>query len=92
MNHICKARWLLITGVLCALQAVAQVPESEDSRAEAAQDTNQTQAASSTEPPTSQSGTTNPSPDTPPSAAAILDYEASEQVSEDLSVAFPVDI
>src|SRR6056300_1511609 len=92
MNHLPKVKWLLIAGVLFAIQAAALAPETANTGANATQDTDQTQAANSAEPSASQSSPASTSPDSAPSAASILDYEASEQVSEDLSVAFPVDI
>jgi hypothetical protein len=92
MNHVPEVKWLLIAGVLFGFQAAALAPETTNTGANATQDTDQTQVASSAEPSASESSSASNSPDAAPSAASILDYEASEQVSEDLSVAFPVDI
>ena len=89
MNHVPEVKWLLIAGVLFAFQAAALAPETTSTGDNATQDTDQTQVASSAEPSASESSSASNSPD---AAASILDYEASEQVSEDLSVAFPVDI
>jgi cytoskeletal protein RodZ len=92
MNHVPEVKWLLIAGVLFAFQAAALAPETTSTGDNATQDTDQTQVASSPEPSALESSSASNSPEAAPSAASILDYEASEQVSEDLSVAFPVDI
>ena len=94
MKHKYKAGWSLIAGILFAFQTAAQTPA--DPSTDLSKNTDQTQSASPNEKPTAQEDTARPSVDTSApastSAASILDYEASEQVSEDLSVAFPVDI
>ena len=92
MKHKYKARWSLIAGILFAFQTAAQT--TADPSTDLIKNTDQTQSASPNEKPTAQKDTVSPAVDAPApaSAASILDYEASEQVSEDLSVAFPVDI
>lgn len=92
MNHVPKVTWLLIAGVLFAFQAAALAPENANTGANTTQDTDQTPAAGAAEPSASESSSASNSQDAAPSAESILDYEASEQISEDLSVAFPVDI
>lgn len=96
MKHKYKARWPLIAGILFAFQTAAQT--TADPSTDLIKNTDQTQSASPNEKPTAQKDTVSPAVDAPApapapaSAASIIDYEASEQVSEDLSVAFPVDI
>ena len=75
-----------------ALQATAQVPDVLEAQPEASQNTGPAIAAPSPESPTSDSLPESTSLEPNTTAASVLDYEASEQVSEDLSVAFPVDI
>ncbi len=82
---------VILTSINLAAQTQTEQPSSPeqvDGQAPAA--VVETPAETMQEPPA-----TRPEPEpvkTSPSAQTVLDYEASEQVSEDLSVSFPVDI
>ncbi len=69
--------------LLLALPLVAQAQEAPDSA------TNENTAAGAAKPEEQGKATAN---EPGPAARDPSDYEASEQISEDLSVSFPVDI
>ena len=78
-----------VLGITTAL-AQTDAPQTTDS------------ASTQTEAPAASDATTNPRPSqaeavpkqaqSSPSTKTVLDYEASEQISEDFSVSFPIDI
>ena len=91
-----KTYSLLVFGLTATVLGVTTAPAQTD-----AQQTTES-ASPQTEAPAVSDATTTPTPSqaeaapkptqSSPSTKTVLDYEASEQISEDFSVSFPVDI
>ena len=89
--------WLAAEGGLAQApaQSTADEPPAEataapGSPADAAAETDEPELAADSTPDPEPA--TDPEPETPENPDSPFDYQASEQISEDLSVSFPVDI
>lgn len=88
MNRVLKALWILPAALALALFTGALSAQAQDADTEAQSPSAETEQVP--QDPDGDARDTSAEIDLP--ERSVDDYEASEQISEDLSVSFPVDI
>lgn len=93
MKKLASVVWLLLLSLSCQLGFAQEDSEREGPPSEQEQSAEQEQAAASNSDEQEQDRVGNESPESPADISrAFEDFVPSAQVSEDLSVSFPVDI